>query len=289
MRGQSSHNQGFTLIEMSIVLVIIGLVVGGVLLGQSLIAAAAVRAQITQIEQYNTAANTFREKYNALPGDMPSQIATQFGFTVGTGCTGAQGKRDGNGLLESQPAPYNQLQGEGEVALFWQDLSAVGLISGTFPNGGAAAIACPGGAYSYSLTPGTTFIGDYFPEAKIGGGNYVSVYGINGYNWFAVSALTAVTNATTTANTAIRVIDAYRIDTKIDDGFPATGNVQAQYEDNTGGVDYAPGFFSAFSDTPATCMSINASTQVRSYSISAAANGGIMPNCALSFRFQAGD
>jgi prepilin-type N-terminal cleavage/methylation domain-containing protein len=59
----------FTLIEMSIVLVIIGLIVGGVLVGQSLISAAAVRAQISQIERYQTAVNAFRDKYSGLPGD----------------------------------------------------------------------------------------------------------------------------------------------------------------------------------------------------------------------------
>lgn len=49
---------GFTLVELSIVLVIIGLVVDGVLVGQDLFCAAAVRATISQIEKYNTAANT---------------------------------------------------------------------------------------------------------------------------------------------------------------------------------------------------------------------------------------
>jgi prepilin-type N-terminal cleavage/methylation domain-containing protein len=60
---------GFTLIEMSIVLVIIGLLVGGVLVGQDLIRAAQVRKTGTLIEQLNTAVNTFKLKYNCLPGD----------------------------------------------------------------------------------------------------------------------------------------------------------------------------------------------------------------------------
>ena len=60
---KSHKSAGFTLIELSIVLVIIGLIIGGVLVGRDLIAAAQVRAQISQIEKYQTAVNTFRGKY----------------------------------------------------------------------------------------------------------------------------------------------------------------------------------------------------------------------------------
>jgi hypothetical protein len=57
---------------MSIVLVIIGLIVGGVLVGQNLIASATVRAHVTQIEKFNHGANAFFEKYGYLPGDIPA-------------------------------------------------------------------------------------------------------------------------------------------------------------------------------------------------------------------------
>jgi prepilin-type N-terminal cleavage/methylation domain-containing protein len=77
-----SGRSGFTLIEMSIVLVVIGLLVGGVLVGQDLIRAAYVRAQISQIEKFNTAVNTFYGKYQALPGDMNATTATNYGFTA---------------------------------------------------------------------------------------------------------------------------------------------------------------------------------------------------------------
>src|SRR3984885_3925644 len=72
----------FTLIELSIVLVIIGLIVGGVLVGQDLIKAAEIRATVSQIEKYNTAANTFQTKYNALPGDVPAAQAASFGMVA---------------------------------------------------------------------------------------------------------------------------------------------------------------------------------------------------------------
>jgi hypothetical protein len=52
------------------VLVIIGLIVGGILVGPEMIAAAAVRAQISQIEKYHTAVHTFQSKYGGLPGDL---------------------------------------------------------------------------------------------------------------------------------------------------------------------------------------------------------------------------
>src|ERR1035441_8304528 len=100
MRISAPDSSGFTLIEMAIVLVIIGLIVGGVLVGQDLIKAAEVRAQISQIEKYNTAVNTFRGKYDALPGDIPVTLVTRFGFTAAPVRAGIVGRGDGNGELD---------------------------------------------------------------------------------------------------------------------------------------------------------------------------------------------
>src|ERR1700691_433072 len=104
-----ASQSGFTLIELSIVLVIIGLIVGGVLVGQDLIRAAEVRAQISQIEKYNTAVNTFRDKYNALPGDLPPTVPTQFGFAARAGTAG---RGDGNGIIEGGEAGTWEPAGE---------------------------------------------------------------------------------------------------------------------------------------------------------------------------------
>ena len=67
-----SNKNGFTLIELSIVLVIIGLVVGGVLVGADLIKAAKIRSAVSDLDKITAAVNTFKLKYNCIPGDCAS-------------------------------------------------------------------------------------------------------------------------------------------------------------------------------------------------------------------------
>ncbi len=81
---------GFTLIELSIVLVIIGLIVGGVMVGQNLIFAAEIRKQVKQVQEYTLAYNTFKLKYGCIPGDCIN--ATEFFTSSSNG--------NGNGKLE---------------------------------------------------------------------------------------------------------------------------------------------------------------------------------------------
>lgn len=120
------HTSGFTLIELSIVLVIIGLIVGGILTGRDLVSAAAMRSQIAQIERYHQASTTFREKYGYLPGDVAAVEAQRFGFAA-RGPYAGQG--DGNGIIEginnnAANQNYGVRLNAGETALFWRDLSS---------------------------------------------------------------------------------------------------------------------------------------------------------------------
>ncbi len=97
-RNKSQKIKGFTLIELSVVLVIIGLIVGGILMGRELIQASEVRSIITQASNLESQIHTFRSKYSCLPGDCAS-ATTFFGTTDPLGSAIANG--DGDGLIRT--------------------------------------------------------------------------------------------------------------------------------------------------------------------------------------------
>jgi prepilin-type N-terminal cleavage/methylation domain-containing protein len=282
--NQRNTQRGFTLIELSIALVIIGLIVGGVLVGQSLVAAAGVRATISQIEKYNTAVNTFKAKYEGLPGDIAN--AGNLGFTSRAG---TQGLGDGNGVIEGPAGAYGVNAAYGEPCLFWVDLTwangqNLNLIEGSFSGGVTGMSASPCGVMTGVVTGAG--INDYFPQAKLGGGNYVFVWsgGVggsptasNGINYFGIIAISSVASQiwTSQSNPGLTVQQAYSIDKKIDDGLPKTGDVTSAYA--AASSFWAP---NASTDSSTTCF--NSATNTYSMSI----NNGSGVNCALSFVMQ---
>jgi prepilin-type N-terminal cleavage/methylation domain-containing protein len=119
------HRQkGFTLIEIAIVLVIIGLLLGGVLKGQELITSARVRNIISQQDGVKAAFFGFLDRYRAYPGDYSQAIANI------PGCGSCQ-NGDNNG----------QITGAVEPIAVWEHLSRAGFINGS---------------YTYAAAPETT-------------------------------------------------------------------------------------------------------------------------------------
>src|SRR5262245_37470246 len=112
---------GFTLIEIAIVLVIIGLLLGGVLKGQELITSARVRNLISQQDGVKAAYFGFLDRYRALPGDYNAATTNITG--VGTACNGS-GNGNGNGQIEGGAG--------GERIMVWDHLSKAGFINGSY-------------------------------------------------------------------------------------------------------------------------------------------------------------
>jgi prepilin-type N-terminal cleavage/methylation domain-containing protein len=125
-RMTHAQRNGFTLIELSIVLVIIGLIVGAILVGRDLVAAAQYRRAVSDLENLKTSIATFKNKYNCLPGDCAN--ATAFfscadDYTTpwsGNYCNG-----DGDGLYDSDGTSSNATY-EGTLRI-WEQLSDAGL------------------------------------------------------------------------------------------------------------------------------------------------------------------
>jgi prepilin-type N-terminal cleavage/methylation domain-containing protein len=216
--------RGFTLLELSIVLVIIGLIAGGIVAGSAMIRAAELRAIITDLDRYKTAVHTFKDKYLGLPGDLKN--ATAFWGDNATLCAdaaitnGTPGtcNGDGDGTNESSGAAGST----DERFQFWNHLSLAELINGTFSGASGA-----GGA-SHAV------IGENVPESKISGVGWTQITWLGGtfghisafdgyyYNTFILGA------ATTTAETLSPFLtpqEAWNLDTKMDDGKPALGNL----------------------------------------------------------------
>lgn len=117
--------RGFTLIEIAIVLVIIGLLLGGVLKGHELITSARVRNLIAQQDGAKAAYYGFFDRYRALPGDYPQAVQT---------ISGATSFGNGNGQIEAAAAPSNGSTVREDIAV-WEHLSRAGFITGSYTAG----------------------------------------------------------------------------------------------------------------------------------------------------------
>jgi prepilin-type N-terminal cleavage/methylation domain-containing protein len=113
--------RGFTLIELAIVLVVIGLLLGGILKGQELIESARARNLISQLDSIKAAYFTFQDKYRAVPGDYPGPLARANLSGIGNDQVGG----NGDGVVRDTPQARESL-------LVWVHLSHANLITGNY-------------------------------------------------------------------------------------------------------------------------------------------------------------
>ncbi|MDX2094995.1 MAG: prepilin-type N-terminal cleavage/methylation domain-containing protein [Alphaproteobacteria bacterium] len=253
MKPAAKHS-GFTLVELAIVLVLIGLIVGAVLVGQDLVKAATIRSSVGEFEKYNAAATTFRGKYGGLPGDLSQPKAVEFNLSAAAdaNATGAVGLRDGNGLIEGGAAGASNLIGE--IALFWKDLGATGLIAGTYPAAGTTL------ATGANVTAAT--VSGYLPRSRLRETIAHFVYSAQGRHYFYLAAITTDGAAAVTPANAVTAFEAKTIDEKMDDGLPTSGVVVSM----TDLVTTNPGAAAA-----STVCNTNATPSL--YNVSSAATG----------------
>ncbi len=133
---------GFTLVEIAIVLVIIGLLLGGILKGQEMITQARIKNVINDFNGITAAINSYQDRYRALPGDDVNATSRWAGAFGGNG----NGQFDGAAAAATAPEVYNNIPGAAptagtpEVNKFWWNLRLAGFVPGQTAAVAAAVI-----------------------------------------------------------------------------------------------------------------------------------------------------
>lgn len=210
--AHKENQDGFTLVEISIVMIIVGLLIGGTFGGMKLIENMQVNKTVQDLKSVESAALTFKDTYGRLPGDIVNPAARLPNCTVAPCATGGNGDR----RLDASLGTDDAIAATNERFTFWQHLQAADLVSLGVKN-----------------TTDMNF-GEGQPEAAIGGGARVtSREGAMGFcnTQFQGSHITVTGIASGALNVAdsVSCSNIESVDRKMDDGVVSGGNVLGQW------------------------------------------------------------
>jgi prepilin-type N-terminal cleavage/methylation domain-containing protein len=217
---KQSRIQGFSLVELSIVIILLALLVGGIIATRSMIANSRLTGVITDIKKYSKAMDDFQEVYQALPGDIsdpnssPSS-STKLAFPDPADAAIYPAGGNGNGNIDTTSFANPRITGTPnttEALQFWLHLKLAKLIAGNFD-----------GLSPYTLAVDAVKGG--VPGSKIDGVGYNVRTDATLGTLFELAGFSASLSKSNLA--ALSPVDASVIDGKIDDGIPNTGIVQS--------------------------------------------------------------
>lgn len=235
MKQKNNSQLGFTLVEIAIVVVIIGLFVAGVLRAQELLNNARLNSTIREVKSYEAALVAFKDMYNQIPGDMGNAMGRIPGCNAGMNC----GNGGGDGVLGVRKATYGIMilqtgisEPQIETTYFWKHLALSHLITGVEPN----------------ANPDRPEMGRTNPSAKFSGGFIVvqALHGAGqqreGINLLTTNTLSDFSAYNPDGKNPLNPLQARYIDQKMDDGLPDAGDVSSP-DDGTcdrplGNIDY---------------------------------------------------
>jgi len=197
-----SKQRGFTLVEIAVVLVIIGLLLGAILKGQELIENSRVKNATNTLSSISAASLGYLDRYRAVAGDDGPLATLQARGSAWAGITVAG---NSNSILAAPTNPF--AAPTAEHLAFWQQLRAAGFLTGSAADTGIAAL--PKNAFGGGLTGIATLT--------------TQLNNINA----TVICLSQVPGKSATA-----------LDNQLDDGRPNTGTLRATLQ--VGAANTAP-------------------------------------------------
>lgn len=230
---------GFSLLETAIVAIVIGLLIGGIVFAQQLIRQSQLKSLLTEQSQLHQAVSSFKDKYNALPGDMfnaESLWGTDPGGCPVTPYSNTRKAATCNGNGDGRIGDLNHDGGTTccgeEIPRAWQQLANAGFIPGEYTGVQGDEVAVSG--YLDVVVSENSPRSDAFPQAGVNIGYYTNSVADSPFNeptfagsWGHSIGFGRETRGNAAGGAFLTSQQTYWLDAKIDDGRPGTGIVVA--------------------------------------------------------------